>query len=195
MGRSSTSDHISYTVGEYCAKLSGLASARTGLALCVDDFVVLCQSKTQAKEALVLVESFLTTQLELSLSPEKTQVTTFSKGFAFLGFDISSKSVTMRSKSIEKFKDKIRELTCRSFNLDEYRIMRVNQVVRGTANYFATPFSHNRHLFRELDKWIRVRLRCMKYNRKWMTDNRRFRLKHFRNRGLLNLRDFYTAPV
>ena len=30
--------------------------------------------------------------------------------------------------------------------LDNYRIMRVNQVIRGTANYFATPFSHNRHL-------------------------------------------------
>lgn len=160
-----------------------------------DDFVLLCQSETQAKEALVLIESFLTTHLELSLSPEKTQVTTVREGFAFLGFDISSRAVTMRPKSIETFKDKIRELTCRSYNLDDYRIMRVNQVIRGTANYFATPFSHNRHLFTELDKWIRVRLRCMKYNRKWKTDNRRFRLKHFRNRGLLSLRDFYTAPV
>ena len=81
-----------------------------------------------------------------------------------------SQAVTMRSKSIEKFKDKIRELTCRSFNLEDDRIMRVNQVIRGTANYFATPFSHNRHLFTEMDKWIRVRLRSMKYNRKWKTD-------------------------
>ena len=160
-----------------------------------DDFVVLCQSGEQAKEALVLVESFLTSHLELQLSPEKTHVTTFSDGFAFLGFDISSRAVTMRSKSIEKFKDKIRELTCRSFNLDENRIMRVNQVIRGTANYFATPFSHNRHLFTEMDKWIRVRLRSMKYNRKWKTDNRRFRLKHFRKRGLLSLREFYPIPV
>ncbi len=160
-----------------------------------DDFVVLCQSEEQAKEALVLIGAFLTSYLELSLSPEKTHVTTFSEGFAFLGFDISSRSVTMRPKSIEKFKDKIRELTRRSYNFDKDRIMRVNQVIRGTANYFATPFSHNRHLFTQLDKWIRVRLRCMKYNRKWITDNRRFRLKHFRNRGLLSLKDFYAIPV
>jgi len=160
-----------------------------------DDFVVLCQSETQAKEALVLIESFLTSHLELSLSPEKTYITTFSDGFAFLGFDISSRSVTMRPKSIEKFKDKIRELTRRSYNLDKDRITRVNQVIRGTANYFATPFSHNRRLFSDLDKWIRVRLRCMKYNRKWITDNRRFRLKHFKNRGLLSLWDFYAIPV
>ncbi|WP_083877644.1 group II intron maturase-specific domain-containing protein [Methylotuvimicrobium buryatense] len=101
----------------------------------------------------------------------------------------------MRPKSIEKFKDKIRELTCRSYNLDSYRIMRVNQVIRGTANYFATPFSHNRYLFTELDKWIRVRLRCMKFNRKWKTDNRRLRLKHFKNKGLLSLRAFYHEPA
>lgn len=160
-----------------------------------DDFVVLCHSEKQAREALVLVESFLNAHLELELSPEKTRVTTFSEGFAFLGFDISSRAVKMRSKSIEKFKDKIRELTCRSYNLDDYRIMRVNQVIRGTANYFATPFSHNRSLFTKLDMWIRARIRCMKFNRKWKTDNRRLRLKHLRNRGLVNLRDFYHEPA
>lgn len=160
-----------------------------------DDFVVLCKSETQAKGALTIVESFLTSELKLALSPEKTHITTFSKGFAFLGFDISSRAVKMRAKSVEKFKDKIRALTVRSHNLDKALITRVNQVVRGTANYFATPFSHNRHLFTELDKWVRVRLRSMKFKRKWKTDNRRFRVKHFQNKGLLCLRDFYLAPV
>jgi len=160
-----------------------------------DDFVVLCQSEVQAKEAMDCVESFLTSQLELELSPEKTHITTFSKGFAFLGFDISSRAVKMRDKSIEKFKDKIRELTRRSYNLDADRITRVNQVIRGTAYYFATPFSHNRFLFRSLDSWIRMRLRCMKFDRKWMTDNRRLRTKHLRNKGLIGLRDFYPNPV
>ena len=160
-----------------------------------DDFVVLCKSETQAKGALTIVESFLTSELKLALSPEKTHITTFSKGFAFLGFDISSRAVKMRAKSVEKFKDKIRTLTVRSHNLDKALITRVNQVVRGTANYFATPFSHNRHLFTELDKWIRVRLRSMKFKRKWKTDNRRFRVKHFQNKGLLCLSDFYHVPV
>jgi len=160
-----------------------------------DDFVVLCKTEQQAKEALVLVEAFLGTYLGLKLCPVKTHVTTFRKGFAFLGFDINSRSVTMRSKSIEKFKEKIRELTSRSYNLDNFRVTRVNQVIRGTANYFATLFSHNRHLFTELDKWIRVRLRCMKFKRKWKTDNGRMRLKHFKSIGLLNLRDFYHEPA
>lgn len=160
-----------------------------------DDFVVLCKSETQAKEARDIVGAFLTSQLQLELSPEKTVVTTFSKGFAFLGFDISSQAVRMRAKSLEKFKQKIKALTKRSYNLDNDRITSVNQVIRGTAKYFATPFSHNRRLFTETDKWIRTRLRCMKFDRKWKTDNRRLRLKHFRNMGLLNLIDFYLAPV
>ena len=92
-------------------------------------------------------------------------------------------------QSVEKFKAKIQEITKRSHNLDEQLIARLNQVIRGTANYFATPFSHNRKLFTVVDKWIRMR--CMKFKRKWKTDNRRFRLKYFRRMGLLSLQDFY----
>lgn len=160
-----------------------------------DDFVVLCRAEEQAKEALTIVEQHLSNRLGLTLSPEKTHVTTFKKGFVFLGFDICSYSVKMRAKSVEKFKNKVRELTRRSRNLDAEAIVKLNQVVRGTANYFATPFSHNRRLFQSLDAWIRMRLRCMKFKRKWRTDNRRFRRKHLLRRGLLNLSDFYTTPA
>lgn len=159
-----------------------------------DDFVVLCRSESRAKEVLILVEQRVA-ELGLELSPEKTHVTTFKKGFSCLGFDISSRSVKMREKSTEKFKARIRELTRRSRNFDAKAVEKVNQVVRGTANYFATPYSHNRRIFEKLDSWIRMRLRCMKFKRKWVTDNKRLRLKHFRKRGLLNLRDFYAVPA
>ncbi len=160
-----------------------------------DDFVILCQSKTQAEEALDKVEHHLTGKLGLHLSPEKTHIASFKEGFSFLGFDISSRSVKMRAKSVEKFKDKIRDITCRSHNFDPDVINKVNQVVRGTATYFAKPFSHNRKEFVKLDKWVRMRLRCMKYNRKWKTDNKRLRLKFFRRIGLLNMYDFCAAST
>jgi group II intron reverse transcriptase/maturase len=160
-----------------------------------DDFVVMCRSQAQAKEALAVVKSHLGDELGLSLSPEKTHIAKFSEGFAFLGFNLCSRSVTMRAKSVEKFKSKIRETTIRGHNLDDDLIMKLNRVIRGTANYFATSFSHNRNLFTELDKWIRVRLRSMKFKRKWKTDNRRLRLKHLRRMGLLNLYDFYNKPA
>nr|VFK55980.1 MAG: Group II intron, maturase-specific domain [Candidatus Kentron sp. TC] len=144
---------------------------------------------------MVLLQSHLSDELGLKLSPEKTHIATFSEGFAYLGFDLCSRSVTMRAKSVEKFKAKIQEITQRSYNLDDELIVRLNQIVRGTANYFATPFSHNRRLFTEIDKWIRMRLRSMKFKRKWKTDNRRLRLKHFRRMGLLSLADFYHQPA
>ena len=136
----------------------------------------------------LLVHNYLEKELKLELNPEKTYIATFSQGF-----EISSYSRTMRDKSLENFKTKIREITKRSLNLDDNLIIRVNQIACGTANYFATAFSHNRSLFRKFDRWIRMRLRCMKYKRKWKTDNRRFRLKHFRRMGLLSMQDFLSS--
>jgi hypothetical protein len=155
----------------------------------------MCQNHTQAEEALDLVTAHLQNKLGLKLHPEKTHITTFKEGFSYLGFDLCARSVKMRAKSVEKFKIKVREITKRSYNLDAELITRLNQVVRGTANYFATPFSHNRQIFARLDQWIRSRLRSMKFKRKWKTDNWRMRIKHLLRYGLLSLRDFYPQPA
>jgi group II intron reverse transcriptase/maturase len=155
-----------------------------------DDFVVLCKSQEQAEEALTLVKQVLVDELGLQLSEEKTEVTTYGKGYAFLGFRLSSSSRKMKPKSVKKFKDKIRELTRRKHNLDAKAIEKLNRVIRGTANYFATDFSTSTELFNRLDRWIRMRLRCMKSKRKRLTDNYRYRNRIFRKLGLLSMADF-----
>ena len=159
-----------------------------------DDFVVLGLTETQVMEAHALVQEHLT-QLGLTLSPEKTKTTPFRGGFTFLGFALSSWSVTMRPKSVEKFKTKIRELTVRCHNLDHTVVRKVNQVVRGTANYFATAFSKVRDLFRRLDRWLRMRIRCMKFKSKRLTDNWRVKRKHLRNQGFTFLSDAWPPPA
>lgn len=159
-----------------------------------DDFVVLCRSEAEVQEALALVQEQLTS-LGLTLSAEKTKRTEFREGFAFLGFAISSWGVSMRPKSIEKFKTKVRELTPRRHNLDPGVLTKLNRVIRGTASYFATTFSTIGDLFRGLDRWIRMRLRCMKYKRKSYADNGRLRLHNLRRMGLLFLSDLRPAPV
>jgi len=160
-----------------------------------DDFVVLCRSEAEAKEALALVEQLLADRLGLSLSAEKTKVTRFHEGFAFLGFDIKSRFVRMRAKSVENFKTKVRRITRRSHNLDADMIVQLNRVIRGTANYFAKPWSHCGDAYRSLDRWIRMRLRCMKFKRKSQVDNVRLRVKHLRRLGLLSLSDLRVACV
>ena len=101
----------------------------------------------------------------------------------------------MRAKSVENFNTKIRQITRRSHNLDAEMIKQLNRVIRGTANYFATPWSHCGDAFRRLDRWIRMRLRCMKFDRKSQVDNVRIRLKHFKRMGLLSLSNVRTACV
>lgn len=160
-----------------------------------DDFVVLCRSESEAKEALAAVERLLTDRLGLSLSAEKTEVTRFHEGFTFLGFDIKSRFVRMRAKSVENFKTKVRRITRRSHNLDAEMIEQLNRVIRGTANYFATPWSHCGDMYRSLDRWIRMRLRCMKVKRKSQKDNLRIRLKHLRRMGLLSLSELRTSRI
>jgi group II intron reverse transcriptase/maturase len=154
-----------------------------------DDFVVLCQTRTQAEEALLLVTQTLS-QLGLTLSAEKTRITTYGKGYSFLGFVLSRRSRRMRPKSERKLKEKVQGLTCRSHNLEASVIEKLNQVIRGTALYFATRWFTGRATFRKLDAWIRRRLRCMKYKRFSYHDNRRFRLKQFERLGLLSLESF-----
>ena len=158
-----------------------------------DDFVVVCQTDRQAHEALALVERVLRDALGLQLSAEKTKVTTFGKGYEFLGFFLSSRSRQMREKSVQKFKAKVRELTVRKCNLDAEAIKKLNRVIRGTANYFATQFSTCRWMFQKLDSWIRMRLRCMKLKRKNYADNKKLRAGFFRRKlSLLTLEEFCT---
>ena len=159
-----------------------------------DDFVVLGTSQAEVQQAHALVQTHLN-RLGLTLSAEKTKLTRFYEGFAFLGFVITARWVTMRPKSVEKFKAKIRDLTPRSHNLDQQVVAKVNAVVRGTANYFATAFSSCSYLFRRLDQWLRMRIRSMKFKRKRATDNWRFQRKHFRNLGFVFLSDARVSPA
>jgi RNA-directed DNA polymerase len=157
-----------------------------------DDFVLLCQSLAQAEEAKTQVAHILA-QLGLQLSAEKTRITTYGKGYTFLGFVMSSRSRRMRPKSVQKFQDKVRELTVRSQNLDAQLIEKLNPAIRGTARYFGPRWSTSRWTLRRLDEWIRRRLRCMKYKRFSYHDNHRMRLKQFERLGLLKLESFCQA--
>ena len=83
-----------------------------------------------------------------------------------------------------------RDETVRAQNLDAQVIVKLNQVIRGTAHYFATRWFTGRQVFRELDGWIRRRLRCMKYKRFSYHDNHRMRVKQLVRLGLLSLESF-----
>ena len=154
-----------------------------------DDFVVLTLSKIQAKEALTLVTQTLH-ELGLQLSPEKTKITSYGKGYSFLGFVLSSRSRRMRPKSVQKFQDKVRVLTTRHYNLEAAVIEKLNRVIRGTAQYFAPHWATTRRQMGRLDSWIRMRLRALKSKRKRETDNYRIPNRELAQLGLMSLTQF-----
>jgi len=127
-----------------------------------DDFIILCETKQKAIEALELSKMILEEKMQLQLSPEKTKIVHLMEGFDFLGFHFTHKGVTIRDKSMKKFKETVRNITMRSRNLDAKVIEKLNRVIRGTVNYFATPVTTTIRQFTNLDRWIRVRIRSMK---------------------------------
>jgi RNA-directed DNA polymerase len=125
-----------------------------------DDLVILCKTEADAREALKLLSEEMT-KLRLELHPEKTQLVEVkgSRGFDFLGYHLKIDYKRPRTKSMKKFKDKVRELTPRNHgNTLKKLISRLNSTIRGWFNYF--KHSH-RATFTKMDSWIRRRLRAI----------------------------------
>lgn len=152
-----------------------------------DDIVILTKNTKEAMEALEYTVSILK-DLGLETSPEKTKISTKGKGFQFLGFEIKGANIVIRSKSKEKFENALKDITTRHNNFSDEVIVRLNRVIRGTVNYFTAGFTSTLSYFTDIDKWLRMRIRSMKYKRKWHTDNRRLKTKHIDNLGLLSCR-------
>jgi group II intron reverse transcriptase/maturase len=154
-----------------------------------DDIVILVKTKHEAENALAFAKDILK-DLGLETSPEKTLITSLSKGFQFLGFLFKGRNITMRQKSKEKFEKAIETITKRKENLSSEVVEKLNRIIRGTVNYFSKAYTNVLSYFTEIDKWVRMRVRCMKYKRKWDTDNRRLKNKHIEKWGLVSCREY-----
>ncbi len=123
-----------------------------------DDFVVLCRSAAEAEEALERVQAW-TASAGLTLHPIKTRIADASqKGFDFLGYHFERGKRWPRDKSIKKFKDAIRTKTPRLHGQSlRVVIANVNRTMWGWFEYF--KHTSNVAVFRNLDGWLRRRLR------------------------------------
>jgi RNA-directed DNA polymerase len=123
-----------------------------------DDFVILCRSPADARDALERVQQW-TAIAGLTLHPEKTKIVDANlEGFDFLGYHFQRGRRWPRDKSIKKFRDTIRAKTPRKHGHSlRVIIANVNWTTRGWFEYF----KHASHVntFRGLDGWIRRRLR------------------------------------
>jgi RNA-directed DNA polymerase len=124
-----------------------------------DDFVILCRSRQQAESALAQVKVWVT-QAELALHPEKTRIVdATTEPFEFLGFRFDKGRKWPRDKSKGKLRDAVRLRTPRTSGISlEAIIVSLNPVLRGWFNYFKHA---DRRAMREVDGWLRMRLRSI----------------------------------
>ncbi len=109
--------------------------------------VVLVHGERGDAEALREETADVLAPLGLRLSPAKTRIAHMSEGFDFLGFRIQWKRkggtdrwyvyTFIADRPVRSLKAKIRALTHRTSQQDlRYALTRLNQIMRGWANYF-----------------------------------------------------------
>jgi RNA-directed DNA polymerase len=145
-----------------------------------DDWVVTCASAAEARAAIAAALRILS-ELSVQLHPQKTRVVHVQRGFEFLGYLVRrgrqlklppSKIVTgaksgglyayPREKSIQRFKDRVRQLTRRGVPLKTPDLIeQLNPVLRGWGHYYKR--THVRTLFNKLDRWIERRIWSHRY--------------------------------
>ncbi|CAG9623778.1 group II intron reverse transcriptase/maturase [Sutcliffiella rhizosphaerae] len=127
-----------------------------------DDCNIYVQSKKAGERVMNSISDFIERKLKLKVNREKSAVDRPWRR-KFLGFSFTihkEPKVRIANESIKRLKAKIRVLTSRSKPIPmEMRIAKLNQYLVGWCNYFALADTPSR--FKELDEWIRRRLRMI----------------------------------
>ena len=126
-----------------------------------DDCNIYVKSEVAGKRVMTNITKFIKNRLKLTVNKDKSAVSKI-KHRKFLGFRIlNNADITIARDSIKKIKDKIRILTKRNKPISlQMLIKEVNQVIRGWYHYFKGTKSSN--LMKQLDCWIRRRIRCFR---------------------------------
>lgn len=139
-----------------------------------DDFAVFAKSQRSAERIKASVTRFLTGTLRLVVNQEKSRVVA-SEEFEFLGFAFrkSRATINVSTKSVQRFKHRIREITGRSRGISmEHRLTLLRSYVRGWMGYYG--LASQLKLFDRLDRWLRRRIR-MCYWKQWRRPRKRRR--------------------
>lgn len=129
-----------------------------------DDFLILTRSERAARRVMQSITGYLEDRLGLAVNRDKSRVAPV-KDVEFLGFQILRGKLRIGNKARAKFKKKVRELTRRNNPLSMHQITHnLNVYLRGWVAYFR--IQEFRQIFRQLDEFIRNRLRSMQL-KKW----------------------------
>ncbi|MBN2015475.1 hypothetical protein JW766_01450 [Candidatus Dojkabacteria bacterium] len=174
-----------------------------------DDIFIIVRERIKAEGIVSLIRSELK-KYSLKINEDKLHLIKPGEGFEYLGYEFRDGNIYIRKKSIKKFQTKVKLLIRKrkmvkirnTAALDEKSRVKLIQLIedlnrlicgtglKGWTRYFArVSFSKQ---FRELDIWLREKLR-QKLTGSWSKKNyRKFKNEFFKDLGLKSLvREYY----
>jgi RNA-directed DNA polymerase len=139
-----------------------------------DDCNVYVKSRRAGERIMASLRGFITTRLKLKVNEAKSAVDAPQQR-KFLGFTFTAGRSPNRRKialeSLRRFRARVRQLTRRNGSISlEERIRRLRAYLLGWRGYFG--YCETGSVLRDLDSWIRHRLRCVQW-KQWKVYGRR----------------------
>ena len=139
-----------------------------------DDCIIAVGSSAAANRVMHTVTSWIERKLGLKVNATKTKVTKPSN-LKYLGFGFVKMNGKWEARphkdSLDRFKRKLKSLTNRSWSVSmDYRILRLNQVIRGWINYFR--IGKMKMNMTKIDEHLRTRMRIVIW-KQWKTSQKR----------------------
>jgi RNA-directed DNA polymerase len=145
-----------------------------------DDSNVYIRSERAGKRVMASLTAFITKRLKLKVNHAKSAVARPWER-KFLGFSFTSGPQPRRRiapKAVERFKGRVRELTCRARGVSLTRMVEdLSPYLRGWRGYFG--FCQTPSVLRDLEQWLRRRLRAVQWTH-WKHGPRRYAELHKR---------------
>lgn len=151
---------------------------RRGHSFCryADDCNIYVATQRSGERVLASITTYLETKLKLKINHLKSAVDRPSRriflGYSFTGGQHSR--IRVPKETATKMKSKLKDLfrQARGRNVRRFIEDTLNPVLRGWTNYFR--LSQTKTFARELDEWLRHRLRCVIW-RQWKRPHTRYK--------------------
>lgn len=120
------------------------------------------------------VTDFITGWMKLKVNAAKSAVDRpWNRKFLGFSFTVKDRRCKVAPKSLERFREKVRYITRRSRGRSFEQVTReLTRYLQGWKQYFG--YAETRRDFKELDSWLRRKLRCLIW-KQWGHCSKRYR--------------------
>lgn len=154
-----------------------------------DDFSIYVRSQKAGERVKESISTFITNKLKLKVNEEKSIVCEVNNTVLLGHTILKSGELIIAKENVERFKNSIRKITKRNRGVSfEQVISELNPKLRGWFEYY--KHTRSKGLFRDLDAWIRRKLRCFRIKQTKRTIGL---VRFLKNRGVPSYQSWIIA--